>query len=217
MRFRTLGFCLALCGILAASEKKKAPAGPVQGGNDIVDITAKAMVDKESVTQALGRDPGLALIVVEVKVVPKGDNKISVWRDDFTLLYQKDGQKSQPLDPAQIAGKGGLMVTSEGVRGTGGMMGSRGPSFGIPGMGNGGGVGNGSTTTETKTTVQANGGDEPDNPLLKILKEKVLPEKETNDPDSGLLYFLFDGKPPKTKDLTLMYKNPGGKLILDFK
>ena len=99
-------------------------------------------------------------------------------------------------------------------------MGDR-ASLGIPGLGrmgggNGGGVGTGAGTTETKVTTTTNP-DEPDNPLLQVLKEKVLPEKETNDPDSGLLYFLLDGKPPKLKDLSLIYKFPGGKVILDFK
>jgi hypothetical protein len=218
MRFLTIGMCLAVCGILAAADKNKKTPGPVEGGNDVVDITATALVDKDAVTEALGRDPGLDLIAVRVKVVPKGDNKVQVWRDDFTLLSGKDGQKSQPLEPGQIAGKGALMVTSQGVRGSGGAMG--GPTFGIPGLGrmgsSGGGVGNGASTTENKTTVQA-GGDEPDNPLLQVLKDKVLPEKETNDPVAGLLYFIFDGKPPKIKDLTLIYKNQGTRLILDFK
>jgi hypothetical protein len=214
MRFPTFGLCLVYCGVLLAAEKK---TGPVRGGNDVLDITATAMVDKEAVTQALGRDPGLALIVVNVKVVPKADNKVQIWRDDFTLLLSRDGQKSQPLEPGQIAGRGGMVLSSQGVRGSGGVMGG-GPRIGIPGMGGTGGnsAGNAPGTTETKITTQANT-DEAENPLLQVLKDKILQEKETNDPESGLLYFLFDGKPPKVKDLTLIYKFPGGKVILDFK
>jgi len=215
MRLLTCGVCLLFCGVLLAAEKKK-PTGPVRGGNDVLDIVANVLVDKEAVTQALGRDPGLALILVNVKVIPKGDSMVQIYRDDFTLLLSRDGQKSQPLEPGQIAGRGGIVVSTQGVAGSGGV--SNGPSFGIPGMGRmgGGGVGNAAGTTEAKTTVQADTG-EPDNPLLQVLKEKVLPEKETNDPDAGLLYFLFDGKPPKVKDLTLIYKFHGGKVILDFK
>lgn len=215
MRLPTFGVCLLLCGVSLAAEKKL--TGPVRGGNDVLDIAATVLVDKEAVTQALGRDPGLSLIVVNVKLVPKGDSMVQIWRDDFTLLLSRDGQKSQPLEPGQIAGRGGMVVSSQGVAGSGGAMGN-GPTFGIPGMGRmgGGGVGNAPTTTETKTTIQTNT-DEADNPLLQVLKDKVLPEKETNDPQSGLLYFLFDGKPPKVKDLTLIYKFRGGKVILDFK
>lgn len=215
MRLPLFGLCLLFCGVLLAAEKKL--TGPVRGGNDVLDITATVLVDKDAVTQALGRDPGLPLIVVNIKVVPKGDSMVQIWRDDFTLLLSRDGQKSQPLEPGQIAGRGGMVVSSQGVAGSGGAMGN-GPTFGIPGIGRmgGGGVGNAPTTTETKTTIQTNTG-EADNPLLQVLKDKVLPEKETNDPQSGLLYFLLDGKPPKAKDLTLIYKFPGGKVILDFK
>ena len=215
MRCPTFGVCLLFGGILLAAEKKL--TGPARGGNDVLEIAATVLVDKDAVTQALGRDPGLALIVVNVKVVPKGDSVVQIWRDDFTLLWSRDGQKSQPLEPGQIAGRGGIVVSTQGVAGSGGAMGG-GPTFGIPGMGRmgGGGVGNASTTTEAKTTVQADTG-EAENPLLQVLKDKVLPEKETNDTQSGLLYFLFDGKPPKMKDLTLIYKFHGGKIILDFK
>jgi hypothetical protein len=54
-----------------------------------------------------------------------------------------------------------------------------------------------------------------DNPLLEILKAKILPEKKTQEAVKGQLYFLLDGK-HKLKDLELMYKNSGGRLILDF-
>jgi hypothetical protein len=217
MRFPILALCLVSCGLLPGAEKKM--IGPVRGGNDVLDITASAYVDKEAVTKALGRDPGLNLIVVDLKLVPKGDNKVQIWRDDFTLLSSRDGQKSQPLEPGQIAGRGGMILTSQGVRGSGGMGADRG-GLSIPGMGrmggNGGQAGNTPGATETKVTTQTNPNEE-ENPLLQVLKDKVLPEKETNDPESGLLYFLFDGKPPKVKDLTLIYKFPGGKVLLDFK
>jgi hypothetical protein len=200
--------------------------GPPTGGNDIVDVYATAIVDKEAVTSILGMDPAIQLIVVEVKVAPKADNKITIDRDSFTLLSGRDGQKSQPLEPGQIAGRGSMRVTSVGAS-SGGMMGNnRGPVWGgIPGTGGsparmpGNGAEGGSGTagvTEAKATIN-NGTGEKDNPLLQVLKAKILPEKETNEPVSGLLYFIFDGKPPKLKDLTLIYKNPGGRLMIDLK
>ena len=54
------------------------------------------------------------------------------------------------------------------------------------------------------------------NPLLAILKEKVLPEKEITEPVTGLLYFQIEGK-LKPKDLELYYKTPGGKLTVRFR
>ena len=56
---------------------------------------------------------------------------------------------------------------------------------------------------------------EKENPLLAVLKEKVLLEKETNEPVTGLLYFILEGK-HKPKDLELIYKSQGQRLILDF-
>lgn len=202
---------------LLAADKGK--SREISGGNDIVDITATAFIDRADVTNLLGRDPGIDLIIVQVKVAPKADNKVQVWRDDFTLLSGRDGQRSQAMEPSQIAGRGALMVTQQGAR-RGGMMGQdRGPVFGggIPGMGSRGGVGTSAGPAESKTSVQSTT-DDKDNPLLAVLKEKTLPDKETNDPVSGLLYFLLDGKPPKVKDLSLIYKGAvGDRAILEFK
>ena len=73
--------------------------------------------------------------------------------------------------------------------------------------------GSGGEGAETKTSVSNTS--KGDNPLLDTLKEKILPQRETNDPVTGLLYFFFEGK-HKLKDLELMYKSPAGRLVLDF-
>ena len=66
--------------------------------------------------------------------------------------------------------------------------------------------------------TQASGASEKtrEDPLLAVLKEKVLAEKEIAEPLSGLLYFLLEGK-HKPKELELMYKGPAGRLSLRFK
>jgi hypothetical protein len=51
--------------------------------------------------------------------------------------------------------------------------------------------------------------------MLDVLKQKVLPEKVTEAPVSGLLYFPMEKQ--KVKDLELWYKTPEGKLVLQFK
>ena len=77
-------------------------------------------------------------------------------------------------------------------------------------------MGSGTTSTQqAKVTVQESDKKE-DTPLLKVLKEKVLPEEEITDPIEGLLYFQIDGK-VKAKDLELYYKTPGGKLAMRFR
>ena len=55
-----------------------------------------------------------------------------------------------------------------------------------------------------------------EDPLLAALKAKVLPEKKTAEPVSGLLYFSLEGK-YKPKDLVLQYQTPAGVLSLAFK
>ena len=78
----------------------------------------------------------------------------------------------------------------------------------------GGGIGNGTAQVE-QARAQTVDGDGKETPLLKALKEKILPEKEIADPITGQLYFLIEGK-QKLKDLELFYRGPGGKLSLKF-
>ncbi len=58
--------------------------------------------------------------------------------------------------------------------------------------------------------------DHKEDPLLEVLKAKVLPEKKTAEPVSGLLYFSLEGK-YKPKDLVLQYQTTAGVLSLAFK
>ncbi len=204
--------------LLAASEKRLIGVG--QMGNDIVDIAATVLEDRQSVSEAIGKDPGMSIVVVKLRFHVKGDNKVSLWHDDFTLLSGKDGQRSQPLAPSEIAGRGAMIVSQTAIDGVGGPMSNpRGPVWGGMGrgpMGNGGGVGNAGTTTQAEAKIE-DGSKDPENPVLTTLKEKILPEKEVTDSEEGLLYFLIDGKPPKPKELTLIYKSSAGRVLLDFK
>jgi hypothetical protein len=68
---------------------------------------------------------------------------------------------------------------------------------------------------EAKATVD-DGGKAKEDPVLAVLKAKVLEEKEISAPASGLLYFSLEGK-HKPKDLSLMYSGPAGRLILEFR
>lgn len=210
----------AVFAVLASAEKH---TGPVSSEDEYVVVTGSAAPDRQSVIKEIGRDPGMDLIVVNIKLAPRGENKVAVNFDDFTLISRKDGQRSQPLAPGQIAGKGALVVVQGGPGGGGGMFsGGRGPIWGgapgtdtrpkrIGGDGEAGAVG---APTETKAAVTT-GEKDKDNPMLALLKEKALPQTETTEPVTGLLYFFLEGK-HKLKDLELMYKSPAGRLILDF-
>ena len=198
---------LLLCslGILPAAEKKL----PIeQTSNDLVDISA-SLLDKDQVHQELGGDLGVEFFVVRVTVRTVSDKPLQVSLDDFLLLSNKDGERGEPFAPSQIAGSAALIVTQNGTRAT---QRAR-PTFGIGGMGVGS---SGPAPDDQANTKVESKRSEEDNPLLAALSAKVLPEKETTDAVSGLLYFQMNGK-PKPKDLELRYKGPGGKLAVRFK
>jgi hypothetical protein len=80
-----------------------------------------------------------------------------------------------------------------------------GGSVGSGGMGDGGGA----------SAKMDSGTHEKDNPLLKVLKEKILPEKKTDATVEGLLYFPM-GK-QKVKDLELTYGGKENRITMRFK
>ena len=155
--------------------------------NELVEITATPLIDKDQIKQELGSDLGGGIVVVRVRVRPLGDKPVKIDRDDFNLLSDKDGQRSTPSSPSQIAGNSTLVVTSTGTRGTIGNQGNGRPWGGIPGLGggrpqqmpgDGGAMGNGPGQVATEAKVEEGQKSDKPNPLLAVLKEKVLPEKE---------------------------------------
>jgi hypothetical protein len=159
---------------------------------------------------------------VEVKVRPKGEKPLRINLDDFVILKSDDGQRSTPFAPSQIASTGGLALRSERIggwahQGNGpvwGGVGGQGPSR-LPGSG--GAIGN-QTSGANGVGIQAEtktGAEPSDNPLLTLLKSKVLPEKETTETVSGLLFFPLEGK-LKLKHLSMLYKAPSGKMEIVF-
>ena len=78
----------------------------------------------------------------------------------------------------------------------------------------GGGNSKGAPTGTVEATPSKDSG-EKDNPLLDVLKAKVLPDTESLEPVQGLLYFTIDGK-IKPKDLAIIYKGAGGRLVIEF-
>jgi len=206
--------------LLAAADKKPPVA---ETGNQRLGITATLYHDKEAVKEAVGSDLGGYFIVVRVELAPKGGQALNVLRDDFLLRSHSDGQKSGPFAPSQIAGRGALVVGRAVYGGGVAPNDPTGPVWGgIPGTGGmpqqlpqqGSGVGN--MAGEEGATVTAQSGvKDKENPVLAVLKQKVLPEKEIREPLAGLLYFSLEGK-HKPKDLELQYNGPAGKLTLQF-
>ena len=178
--------------------------------NELVDISATALVDKDQIRQELGSDLGGDIVVVRVTFRPVSDKPIQINLDDFLLVSGKDGQRAQPFEPSQIAGNATLVVTPQGAQKGGGMRNR--PTFGLGAFGVGS---SGSVPTTADPKVESVKSDK-ENPLLAVLNAKVLPEKEIKDTVTGLLYFQMVGK-LKPKDLELHYKGPGGRLALRFR
>ena len=110
--------------------------------------------------------------------------------DDFTLISRKDGERSPALSPTQIAGAGALVVKpaakqpgGDGTRTNGPIWG--GISIGGPRVGAGNGSANKPMATDAKIDDSI-----PENPILPLLKEKVLPDKETKDQRGRPALFL---------------------------
>jgi hypothetical protein len=215
-----LAGCVIAFSLLSAAADKKPPAA--QGANDRISLSATLLNDKESIARELGEPLEQGFILVRVEVTPKSGSKVAVTRDDFLLRSYKDGQRSGAFHPSQIAGKSALVISSRGGGGPVGVeqggpvwgpIGTGGPPRRLPG--NSGTIGSSGGTSEAQVTL-AEGDRKKKDPLLAVLKAKVLAEKETSEPLSGLLYFSLEGK-HKPKDLSLQYNGPAGKLILEFR
>lgn len=202
MRGGVVAIALIGAAIVFGGDKKAQKSPTRAGENDVVEITANPIADPESVKEVLGSDLGGHYILMDVQLTPKEGRKVSVRLDDFVLKTNKDGERTTPFAPTQIAGRGALIVTTEHTGGGRTSIGIGPLSAGTAGI------------TENHSTMNSGAAEKP-NPILDVLKQKILKEKETETPVSGLLYFPMEKQ--KLKDLELWYNTPDGKLILRFK
>jgi hypothetical protein len=205
-----LGMGLGSFGNLTAADKK-APSS-TRGENQDVVLNVTLYDDPALVKELLGDDLGGHYIVVDVKVDPKYGKEVVIDRDDFQLRTQKDGERATPFAPSQIVNQNAVLVSQ-----------GKGPSAASPGMVIGGplvlrgaGIGSGGDNGgQVKITTQDNAATKKDDPLKKLLEEKILPEKKTDQPVSGLLYFPLEKQ--KRKDLELSYGPRENRITLRFK
>lgn len=203
-----LVFFSSCMAIFAAADKKL----PVEEtSNQFLDISAAPPLTKDEVKQELGSDLADDIIVVRVTARPLTDKPVQLSLDDFLLISSKDGQRSEPFAPGQLAGSESLAVVGEGGRKG---LGDHHPSV----MAGGLGIGASSpyTAGPPPNTKMQESRDAKENPLLAAIRAKILPEKQITDPVTGLLFFQIDGK-VKNKDLELHYKGAGGTMALRFR
>jgi len=206
------------------------PIATGSGANTITKVDARLLLERPAIKEVLGQDPGDNVVVVEVTLTPAQGKKLNIVLDDFLMRSDRDGQKSQPYAPSQIGGSTVMVISSTGGQQGTGMSEQRRVPYGIPGIpGTGGGPGptlpgnqpptGGVATADTSSanaSIDEETGRTNDSPLLTALKEKILPEKEIQEPTKGLLYFVFEGK-QKVKDFELLYKTSAGRVSVRFK
>jgi hypothetical protein len=203
MRVRILCASLLCWTVALCGADKKLPVE--QSSNDLVEIEGTLVLDRDEIRKEVGSDLGGSIIMVRMRVRPLTEKPVRINLDDFFVISGKDGQRSTPYTPSQIAGASTLMVTPTTSRQRGSTSFGLGPVLG------------GSPGTTPPVTNKVQNTDKPaDNALLATLKEKVLPEKEVTEPASGLLFFQIEGK-LKPKDLELYYKTPSGRLGMRFR
>src|ERR1700722_7513570 len=127
-------FCLSVAALGAAD--KKLPID--ETSNDLLDISVSAPLDKDQIKQELGSDLSADVVVIRVTARPVSDKPVQLSLDDFLLVSSKDGQRSEPYAPGQLAGSDSLAVTPNGMRRGLGDHPNR-PTLGIGGIGIGGG------------------------------------------------------------------------------
>ncbi len=216
---RILGAGILLCCAALAGDKGTPVA---HGDNKLFAVEAKLFKEHEAVQQLLGEELEKGIVAVEITVTPKGSEPMKLWRDDFIIRSDKDGQKSEPYDPGQIASGSvlTLVYTTEGGGvhrqengsvwgGMGGTMPSRLP-------GDGGGVGNAGSVERIGGSQASGKSDDSKNELLEKLRETQLKEGEISGPETGLLFYPLEGK-HKPKQIWLHYTGEGGKIDLQFR
>jgi hypothetical protein len=204
---------VALACLAAWPASKK--IGESRAENEDIIVTATLYYSPEEVKDLLGNDLSGHFVVADIKVEPKYGKSTTVARDDFELRNLSDNEHSTPFAPSQIAGQAALVVKRGSADDDATQKkGSKKPTFSGIGLG-----GTGSPGTyvgdPNKSTKLENADTPKDAALEKQLKDKELPEKTSDKPISGLLYFAFEKV--KLKDMQLEYGPRGNKLIMRFK
>jgi len=222
MLARVAGIALALVCAGAARNNDSAKPAETRGENESVVITATVYAKPEAVKEVLGSDLGGHYIVVAVEVTPRFGKEVAINRDDFILKTDKNGERTGPFAPSQIAGRGAMVVRGTGGAGATGMHDNDGPiwggypgSIGPPRRLGGNGVGDAGAPAGAEAKTRS-GSAVKEDPMLGVLKQKELPETKTAKPVSGLLYFPMEKQ--KAKDLELRYAaSPDDKITMRFR
>ena len=202
-----LTFLCALLAVAALPASKKTTA-TATGDNDDMVLTATLHTDPADIKEMVGSDLGGNFIVAEIKVQPKYGKTVNIQRDDFLLRCFDGNDTSHPFVGSQIADQSSLVVgkvmDGDGKRAK--------PRLTLGGMG---GMTGPTTTYDNAPAKVKENDDAKVTQLEKTLDAKILPEKKTDQPVSGLLYFAMEKR--KLKDMQLEYGPKDNRIDLHFK
>src|SRR5579884_1527177 len=209
-------FCLSP-GPAPAAETK-APGGWFSAQSMDVEISARLIIDKQAVIDAVGSDLKRQYSLVELKVTPKGNYPVTLSRDDFLLRSERDNQHATADSPDLVAGPAVLVLTDTGATRPG--YASPGMPTAIPGLSGPKRKKNRDKTPEQGAVsgpeVQPPQSEKSSALLIAALQAKELPLGETRKSVSGYLYFPVDPQ-QKAKNFYLSYKGPNGVCEIRFK
>ena len=205
-------FVFVVAALLVWAAAKKI-TGSGRGENQDLILTITVYGDPESVKEVVGDDLGGHYVVAQVAVQPKYGKEIAIDRDDFVLRTDSNGERTRPMAPNQIAGNSALVLTQTKESLGQGSEPRRGWSIGGGpiGAGSGGTKGDGEKKGGPATMQQ----NDKENPLKKVLEQKMLPEGKLEKPVSGLLYFPLEKQ--KLKHLELIYGAKETRVAIRFK
>ena len=205
MRLR-LVFFLLLPMVAAFAAAKK--TGTATGENDDMVLTATLYTDPADIKDLVGSDLDSHYFIAEVKIQPKYGKTVNIQRDDFLLRCFDGNDTSRPFAASQIADQSTLVV-GKVMEGDGKKAK---PRFTIGGMG---GMTGGEGQYDNAPAKVKENSDAKATSLEKTLDAKILPEKKTDQPFSGLLYFAMEKH--KLKDMQLTYGAKETRIELRFK
>ncbi len=201
-----LTFFLVIPALVASAAAKK--TATATGENDDMVLTATLYTDPAELKSMVGSDLEGHYVIASVKIEPKYGKTVNIQRDDFLLRCFDGNDTSRPFVGSQIADQSTLVVgkvtEGDGKKAK--------PRLTLGGMG--GATGPTTQYDNAPATVKENH-DEKMSELAKTLDEKILPEKKTDQPFSGLLYFAMEKR--KFKDMELTYGPKDSRITLRFK
>ncbi len=203
-----------------------------RAGDPKLTLDARLYIDREQMKALLGHDPGPSVLIVEVTATPAPGAAVDIDLDEFLLRSDRDGQRSRPLDPAQIAGSAVMVISSRGgTQGTG-MAEERRVPWGVPGIPGGsptGGPPRGIPLPGQSPNVrhghgghQRSGGQRRGQPREEIQPAAGGVAGQTagrrtaeRAAHRAAQYFLIEGK-VRAKDLELVYRKAPPRLHIRF-